>query len=370
MAVEASVKHIDNSVVNMPLSGVQRFIDDFPIPKPEVTEGCAGYAIDTSNNEYDITVIGYNYIPRAGDTFGGLGTLTTNANNKDVYVLKNGYFICIRNNEVSLHTGGSSSLVTKITLTSALSVSSKIDIDNNEYVAFTTTNDKLVSVFLYDSELNLVNTFDSSSTGINHVRYQASGGLFFIVCYNSNMTLVSVYDFYTGKYLKAIIVDYSILSATHAFANDEFIYILKSNGYLEVYDKDSITLISNNIRTTTETVRNACYFGYKKLFIMTTNNNGFVFDLVLNKSTSTRSYGSTINTACTSDGVTAAVYFNNKFYKIDEQHNIIYENTGFQGNFNASYSFPYFYQRNANNYVYKFKDLSTQILIAKANERG
>ncbi len=40
LAIEASVKHVDNTVVNMPLSGVSDFIDNYPTPKPEVAPGC------------------------------------------------------------------------------------------------------------------------------------------------------------------------------------------------------------------------------------------------------------------------------------------------------------------------------------------
>jgi hypothetical protein len=370
LAIESSVRHVDGSVTTMPLSCTSEFIDNYPVPKPEVAEGFVGYAVDTNKNEYDITVIGYNYIPSSGDKFAGLGTITTNSNNNNLYVLKNGNFFTVRSDEISLYTGGSASLVSNIDLSSPLYVSSKIDIDDKEYIAFTTTIDKQISIFLYDSELNLVRTFDSSRTESNHYRYQASGGLFFIINYGSNTTMVSIYDFYTGKYLYTNIVGYTLMSATHAFADEDLVYILKANGYLEVRKKESFDLVSNSTRITTETIMTACYLGYKKLFIITTNSNGFVFDLVTKKSTSTRSYGSTANVFCTSDAFTATVFYNNKFYRVDEQHNIVYENTGFQGNFVGSYSFPYFYQRSASNYIYKFKDLSTQKLSAKAEKRG
>ncbi|MBS5787076.1 MAG: hypothetical protein KIC98_04135 [Clostridioides difficile] len=87
--------------------------------------------------------------------------------------------------------------------------------------------------------------------------------------------------------------------------------------------------------------------------------------------TSTRAYSSSSNTRVFSDGFTCVITYNNRIFKIDGNHNIVYQYTGFQGNYTSSYCYPYLYQYNGdNNYFYGFKDSATQKLIAQAKKRG
>lgn len=59
MSIEASCKHIDNTVTSMKISDVPKFIDEFPTSGIIITPGMVGYGVDTKDVEYDITSIEY-----------------------------------------------------------------------------------------------------------------------------------------------------------------------------------------------------------------------------------------------------------------------------------------------------------------------
>jgi hypothetical protein len=69
-AIKASVKQLDDTITNIKLSEVPEFIDNYPVSKPEIKDGYVGYAVDTSDNEYDVTNRFYKYTyPPAQEEF-------------------------------------------------------------------------------------------------------------------------------------------------------------------------------------------------------------------------------------------------------------------------------------------------------------
>lgn len=94
MGIEASCKHINNTVTSMKLSDVPQFIDDFPIPGIEITPGMIGYGVDTKNNEYDITHIFEKQIYNGSDnelTYDG--KLTFPIDSIDMHMFFNGNIV-------------------------------------------------------------------------------------------------------------------------------------------------------------------------------------------------------------------------------------------------------------------------------------
>jgi hypothetical protein len=367
LAIETSVKHVDNTVDGIKLSEVPEFIDNYPISKPEIKDGYVGYAVDNEGGKYDVTVIGNMYYNNYKD-FSGNVTQTTNFVNNTIFVLHNGNFVSINvHNELVLHSS-IGTVINKIEFSSSMYKWNKIEVDGIEYVAVSISDDKAKRVDLYSTEdLTIIMSYDSSFALAYHIRYESSGGLFFIIS-NSGGTSVSVYDFYTGEHLSNITLATSNISTAYAFADSNYIYMLNNQCYVSYVDRSTYTVIESKQMKGGQ-LRTACYFGDKKIFCADISGVGIVYDLVTKTASPSQNYSSSSSLTCMSDGFCAVILVDNQFYKIDESGTRIYTNTSPQGSMSSSYSYPYWYQYR-NNYFYKFKDLNDIKLIAKAKKRG
>lgn len=316
MMINATIEKIGGTTPN-PLSGISEFVDNFATGKPEITPGMVGYSIDTDLNEYDVSVIGNSYIPFSGSgtAFGALGTNTTTHINNWIHILRDGrFFATSPNNYLTLQPRYGGGGLKQVLLKSSPYRSDKIEINNEEYIAISTIGEKEQYIFLYDSELDLVRYFDSSHCEIFHSQYYASSDLFFITSYGGAKKTVSIYNTNTGEFIKNIALNNLGVSIAFTFADEDYIYIVDGVADVNYYNRKTYEFVEK-ISTSTASLKTACYFGDKKMFILYTNSNGFVLDLVKKTLTSTRAYSSSSNTRVFSDGFTCVITYNNRFFK-------------------------------------------------------
>lgn len=190
MAIEASCKHIDNTVTSMKLSDVPQFIDDFPTPGIEITPDMVGYGVDTKNNEYDITYIFEKQVYEGtGDelTYDMQSKFPTNISNAEMFSDEN---IVQRNNNVLYFSNPSGEQIGYIVEPdSPKSYMYHGSFYGKTDLYFTgiqkTSSDSNYNINAYDSSGALVNNIAIKSTYYSYHSFAFDGEYFYILTNHS-----------------------------------------------------------------------------------------------------------------------------------------------------------------------------------------
>ncbi|WP_152522322.1 hypothetical protein [Metaclostridioides mangenotii] len=269
LAIEASVKHVDNTVVNMPLSGVSDFIDNYPTPKPEVAPGFVGYAVDTSKNEYDITHIYKKqvYPPAQEEFFQYNGNVQLSENWTNIEMFNDSVTIQRNDNKFVFSTP-----------------------DGVEF--------KRLTLPYSPSHTFMLHGYDNGYEDLYMIgaEYNSTGSKYRVECYNSQGDLVKTVYFKTKYYFY------------HGFAfNGEHFYSISrhdsgADRYLDKYNADgtyvdSIKLIDTNMEIIEITANYVLCFGLTirtKCFVYTKELT-FVIDIPTGVTTSGNNYNKSIS---------------------------------------------------------------------------
>lgn len=370
MAIEASCKHVDNTVTTIPLSGVSEFIDNFPIGKPEITPGYVGYANDKNGSEYDVSNIS-NIVIEGNPMFGPRISFPTTVDPAptSVICLKNEYIVFFSYHEsISLYDSNVN-LITTVNLGSNFSTCNLVEINNTEYLSLFDYSIKAFR-FMNTDDLSWVDGFDlpyKYSISGSHEKHFYYNNRYYIVRYENPNTYLYIYDFSSKELLHTQTIDNKRANMS---ADDDFYYVFYARQVYK-YNHD-FTLHSEmyyNASVITQNVfSGAESYGDKKLLYIA-DSIAYLIDLDSLNVVKSFSVTNASNLNFYPSGDYMFFTKSGTGYRVDSDGNITASQSIYSNNDKNDYSYPYLVLY-AYPYIYKIKDNSIFKLIAKAKKRG
>lgn len=364
MGIEASCKHVDNTVNSIKLGEVPKFVDDFPVPDITINPDMVGYGVDTEGIDYDIISIDNIYTVSIGDNFSFVRSFTTSDSVSEIFTLKDENFVTFyAGNSLTLYDGSTGDKLKNVSLDSGKNFSEHIIVDDVEYIFLRNRGEQKIDVYTADQLIKVKSIDAKSIANENYRRIYYDDGSLLVVTYDSSRTFFNMFnfkttesegrDYFSGNYHDATFIGDVI------YVGSSNIIFLNRKTFNEIGRRAGL---SGNTTSMTP-------FGDGKIFI--TNDNGYatIFDTKANSIkpqifVTTQDYFRAFP-----DGSTIVYLSGSYIYRFDEDLKLVYNYNFNKTTYRASYLYPYYYTA-SNTIVQKYKDNATQKKVAKAQKRG